>query len=94
MKWQCCCRPFNVALGDVSGGPLRSCAPVYGSVRLFSVGHYPAFAELLATGIPAANYAGIKEGERILRLARVRARTTWRVLTINYDSTNRDFYFL
>ena len=69
MKWQCCCRPFNVALGDVSGGPLRSCAPVYGSVRLFSDGHYPAFAELLATGIPAAYYAGIKEEESISRLA-------------------------
>ena len=72
MKWQCCCRPFNVALGDVSGGPLGSCAPGYGSVWLFSVGHYPAGGELLATGIPAANYVGMMEEGRISRLACVR----------------------
>ena len=93
--FQCRVSALSFVVGlPTSRVPLGTCTPGYGSVRLFSVGHYPAFAELLATGIPAANYAGIKEGERILRLARVRARTTWRVLTINYDSTNRDFYFL
>ena len=63
-----------VALGNVSGGPLRSCAPGYGLVRLVNVGHYPAVGTRLATGIPAANYTGMKEEERISRLVRVRYR--------------------
>ena len=68
MKWQCFCQTFDVALGDVSGGPLRSCAPGYGSVRLVSVGHYPAGGIRLATSIPAANYAGIQEEEMVFKI--------------------------
>ena len=74
VKWQCFCQLLNVTLGDASGGPLESCALGYGSGRLVSVGYYPAVGMQLATGIPAANYAGIKEEERISRLARVRYR--------------------
>ena len=70
MKWQYFCQTFDVAPGDVSGGTPGSSAPGYGSVRLFSVGHYPAGAVRQATGIPVANHAGIKEEERISRLAR------------------------
>ena len=72
VKWQCFCRSFDVALGDVSGGTLGSCALGYGSVRLVSVGHYLAVSMQLATGIPATDYAGMKEEERMSRLVRVR----------------------
>ena len=74
MKWQCICLLFNAALSDDSGGSLGSCAPGYGSVRLVSIGHYPADAVRQAIGIPAVNYAGIKEEEGKSRLACVRYR--------------------
>ena len=63
MKWQCSCQLLNVALGDDSDGSNGPCTPDYGLVRLVSVGHYPVVCTRLATDIPVANYAGMKDKE-------------------------------
>ena len=62
--WQRFSQPLTVALGNASGDSRGSYALGYGSVRLVSAGHYPAVGLRLATGIAAANYAGIREAEK------------------------------
>ena len=73
---------FKCRTGRRFRGSLGSCAPGYGSVRLVSVGHYPVVGMRLAIGIPAANYVGITENEKITRLARVRKLVCVEQLTL------------